>query len=40
VANDELIDWQVAGATARGLARPGPAISRAGAEQAVAELRG
>src|SRR6185312_7709256 len=34
VVNDELIDWQVAGATARGLARPGPAISRAGAEQA------
>ena len=37
--NDELIDWQVAGATARGLARPGPAVSRAGADRAVAELR-
>ena len=37
--NDELIDWQVAGATARGLARPGPSVSRAGADQAVAELR-
>jgi coenzyme F420 biosynthesis associated uncharacterized protein len=39
VENDELIDWQVAGATARGLARPGPAVSRAGADRAVAELR-
>jgi coenzyme F420 biosynthesis associated uncharacterized protein len=39
VENDELIDWQVAGATARGLARPGPSVSRAGADQAVAELR-
>ena len=39
VENDELIDWQVAGATARGLARPGPSVSRAGAERAVAELR-
>lgn len=37
--NDELIDWQVAGATARGLARPGPAVSRAGAHRAVAQLR-
>jgi coenzyme F420 biosynthesis associated uncharacterized protein len=39
VENDELIDWQVAGATARGLARPGPAVSRAGADRAVADLR-
>jgi len=39
VANDELIDWQVAGATARGLVKPGPAVSRAGADRAVAELR-
>jgi coenzyme F420 biosynthesis associated uncharacterized protein len=39
VANDELIDWQVAGATARGLVRPGPSVSRAGADRAVAELR-
>jgi len=39
VENDELIDWQVAGATARGLARPGPSVSRAGADRAVAELR-
>jgi coenzyme F420 biosynthesis associated uncharacterized protein len=39
VENDELIDWQVARATARGLARPGPAVSRAGADRAVAELR-
>jgi coenzyme F420 biosynthesis associated uncharacterized protein len=39
VANDELIDWQLAAATARALARPGPTVSRAEAEQAVAELR-
>jgi coenzyme F420 biosynthesis associated uncharacterized protein len=39
VANDELIDWQVAGATARGLVRPGPSVSRAGATRAVAQLR-
>lgn len=39
VANDELIDWQVAAATARSLWRPGPAVSRGAAEQAVAELR-
>jgi coenzyme F420 biosynthesis associated uncharacterized protein len=39
VANDELIDWQVAGATARGLVRPGPSVSRAGADRAVAQLR-
>jgi coenzyme F420 biosynthesis associated uncharacterized protein len=39
VANDELIDWQVAGATARGLVRPGPSVSRAGANRAVAQLR-
>ena len=37
--NDELIDWQVAGATARGLARSGPAVSRSSADQAVAQLR-
>ena len=39
MANDELIDWQVAGATARGLVRPGPSVSRAGADRAVAQLR-
>jgi coenzyme F420 biosynthesis associated uncharacterized protein len=39
VENDELIDWQVAGATARNLARPGPAVSRAGADRAVSQLR-
>jgi coenzyme F420 biosynthesis associated uncharacterized protein len=39
VANDELIDWKVAGATARGLVRPGPSVSRAGADRAVAQLR-
>lgn len=39
MANDELIDWQVAGATARGLVRPGPSVSRAGANRAVAQLR-
>jgi coenzyme F420 biosynthesis associated uncharacterized protein len=39
VANDELIDWKVAGTTARGLVRPGPSVSRAGAERAVAQLR-
>jgi coenzyme F420 biosynthesis associated uncharacterized protein len=39
VENDELIDWQVAGATARSLARQGPAVSRAGADRAVADLR-
>ena len=39
MANDELIDWKVAGSTARGLVRPGPSVSRAGAERAVAQLR-
>ena len=39
MANDELIDWKVAGTTARGLVRPGPSVSRAGAERAVAQLR-
>src|SRR6185312_58122 len=39
-ANDELIDWQVAGATARGLARPAREIPPPGDEQAVHDVHG
>jgi coenzyme F420 biosynthesis associated uncharacterized protein len=35
----ELVDWDLAVSTAHRLARPGPDISRADAEQAVVELR-
>ncbi|MBA8792717.1 coenzyme F420 biosynthesis associated uncharacterized protein [Friedmanniella endophytica] len=34
-----MVDWEVALATARRLVKPGPPISRTGAQQAVADLR-
>ncbi len=36
---DRLVDWDVANATARRLARPGPAVSAAEAADVVADLR-
>ena len=39
MSSDELIDWSAAAATARRLARPGPAVSARQAAAAVAELR-
>ena len=38
-AIDELVDWDLAVRAATRLARPGPAVSRAQAHEAVAELR-
>jgi coenzyme F420 biosynthesis associated uncharacterized protein len=35
----EMVDWQLANTVARKLLRPGPAVSRAEANQVVAELR-
>jgi len=35
----EMVDWQLATGVARKLLRPGPAVSRAEADQVVAELR-
>src|SRR5215207_6236804 len=35
----EMVDWQLATVVARKLLRPGPAVSRAEADQVVAELR-
>ncbi|MDX2967718.1 zinc-dependent metalloprotease [Kribbella solani] len=35
----EMVDWQLATGVARRLLRPGPAVSRAQADQVVAELR-